>query len=209
MSTNQDYPYEWKKKRRFGLKEVLLSLGVLVVIIAAANIIPKLGSQESAAPTPTPSYIERGTRKIPSVVPVDVEFPAPKLQMSDLEGTPVSLADYRGQVVLLNNWMIDCPFCEAEMPEFEAFYNSHKSQGFTIVAVNGDDPVEDVQAYVQNMAITFPVLSDPKRQSIHAFRNTNLPNSYVIDKAGTVRLSWTGPISLGILEEFVTPLLQE
>jgi peroxiredoxin len=209
MSTNADYPYEWKKKRRFGLKDVLLSLGVLVIIIVAANIIPNLGSQEPAAPTPTPSYIVRGTRKIPSVVPVEVEFPAPDLNISDLEGTPVSLGSYRGQVVLLNNWMIDCPFCESEMPEFEAFYNNHKSKGLTVIGVNGDDPVEDVKEYTQNMAITFPVWSDPKRRSIQAFNNTNLPNSYVIDKAGTVRLSWTGPISLAILEQFVTPLLEE
>jgi hypothetical protein len=42
-----------------------------------------------------------------------------------------------------------------------------------------------------------------------AFRNDYLPNSYLIDRAGSVRLAWTGAISLAMLEKYVTPLLEE
>jgi peroxiredoxin len=209
MTSNEDYPYEWKKKKRFGLKQVLLSIGIIAVVVIGANLIPKLISQESLTPTPTPSYIERGSRKIPSVIPGDVEFPAPDLNLTDLEGKPVSLGDYRGQVVMVNNWGIECPFCEAEMAEYEAYYNDYKDQGLTIIGINADDTSEDIEAYIQEMEMTFPIWLDPKKEAYQAFKNNNIPSTYVIDKNGTVQLAWSGPASQAILEEFVTPLLHE
>lgn len=208
-STNSDYPYEWKKKKSFGWRQVLISVSVVALIVTAAKLVPLLGSNEPTGPSPTPSYIIRGSRKIPSVIPGEVDFAAPELNLTDLDGNPVSLADYRGQVVLLNNWGIDCPFCEAEIPEFEAYHNAHKDQGLVIVGINADDPLEDVEAYIREMEMTFPVWLDPQKTSYRAFNNNNIPNSYLIDKTGTVRLAWDGPISIDILEIYITPLLQE
>lgn len=207
--TNSDYPYEWKKEKSFGWRQVLLSVGVVALIVIAVKLAPLLGSNASAEPTPTPSYIIRGSRKIPSVIPGEVDFAAPVLNLADLEGNPVSLTDYSGQVVLLNNWGIHCPFCEAEMPEFEAYYNAHKDQGLVIIGINADDPLEDVEVYIQKMEMSFPVWLDPNKTSYRAFNNNNIPNSYLIDAAGTVRLAWTGPISFDILETYVTPLLNK
>ncbi|HEX9333586.1 MAG TPA: TlpA disulfide reductase family protein, partial [Anaerolineales bacterium] len=71
-----------------------------------------------------------------STVPVKVSFPAPKLTLTDTQGISHSLADYRGQIVLVNLWATWCPPCKEEMPTLEAFYNKHKEEGLEIIAVN-------------------------------------------------------------------------
>ena len=59
--------------------------------------------------------------------PIEVDQPAPELTLSDLDGKEVSLSDFRGQVVLLNNWATWCPPCRLEMPEFQAYYDKYLS----------------------------------------------------------------------------------
>jgi peroxiredoxin len=138
-----------------------------------------------------------------------VNFPAPSLELTNLEGQSVLLSDYLGQVVLVNNWATWCPPCKAEMPSMQAFFETHKDQGFTIIEINSGDPREDVQSFVQENGLTFPIWVDPTSQALITFRNHSLPSSYVIDQDGAIRLAWTGAISLENLEAYVTPLLEE
>jgi len=144
-----------------------------------------------------------------SALPLRVEYPAPQLELTDLEGNPVSLADYRGQVILVNNWATWCPPCKAEMPTLQSYYDDHSATGFTIIAIDAGDPVADVVAFVEDYGLTFPVWPDQAQKATVAFRNPGLPSSYVIDRDGVVRLAWTGAISRKTLDKFVTPLLEE
>lgn len=150
-----------------------------------------------------------GSGNQPSNIPAQVDFAAPDLSLNDLKGNPVSLADYRDKVVLVNNWATWCPPCKAEMPTLQAYFETHKSQGFTIVAIEAGEPASAVASFVDQFGLTFPVWPDPTQKSIQAFRNPGLPNSFVIDKTGTVRLAWTGAISRDNLEKYVTPILEK
>lgn len=69
--------------------------------------------------------------------------------------------------------------------------------------------VEVVTPFIQSYHMEFPVWLDPDGASLRAFENGNLPNSYVIDRSGTIRYAWTGEISQPMLEKYVTPLLTE
>lgn len=141
--------------------------------------------------------------------PAILDRPAPQLTLSDLEGKLVSLGDYHGQVVLVNNWVTWCPPCRAEMPVLEAYYQAHRDKGFVILAIEAGDPAAEVSAFVQKYRLSFPVLLDPEGRSLAAFQNMALPNTYVIDRQGRVRLAWTGPVDQTTLETYLTPLLQE
>ena len=143
------------------------------------------------------------------VVPFAVEYAAPELSLQNINGTTESLVDYREDVVLVNNWATWCPPCKAEMPTLSAYYNEHNADGFTIIAIEAGDPLEPVSQFAQSYNLKFPVWLDPDGASLRAFGNGSLPNSYVIDRTGTVRYAWTGEISKAMLEKYVTPLIAE
>ncbi len=144
-----------------------------------------------------------------SAVPAQVSFTAPELTLVDTQGMSRSLADYRGQVVLVNLWATWCPPCKKEMPALEAFYREHKDQGFVIIAINDGDPTAEVLKFVKDYELTFPVWLDPTYMATEqAFKTLNLPSSFVIDRNGTIKLMWVGGISRKALDKHVAPLLE-
>ena len=144
----------------------------------------------------------------PAVVPQSVEFQAPELSLTDINGNSTSLADYAGKIVLVNNWAIWCPPCRAELPELQAYYDAHKDQSFTIIGIESGSEKEDVVYHANLYKLKYPVWLDPHSAAASAFNNNTLPSSYVIDGNGTVRLAWSGPTNRQMLEKYITPLLK-
>ncbi len=174
-------------------------IGVFLVLIGIALFVVLQGTDGGAA-SPVADL---------SVVPVAVKYPAPELALENVNGGTESLADFSGQVLLLNNWATWCPPCKAEMPTLKKFHDAHSTEGFTIIAVEAGDGKEEVLQFANSLGLTFPIWLDPEGAALNAFKNGSLPNSYVIDRSGTVRYAWTGEISLAMLEKFVTPLIAE
>ena len=145
----------------------------------------------------------------PILPPVTTNFPAPQLALTDVQGNLVSLEDYRGQVILVNNWATWCPPCKLEMPELQAYYTAHAADGFVVIAIESGEPADQVASFVKDYGMTFPVWLDPHGAALEFFQNWNLPSSYVIDRQGIIRYSWTGGINQPTLEQYVTPLLEE
>ena len=85
----------------------------------------------------------------------------------------------------------------------------HAAEHQTVNAIEAGEPVDEVQVFVDDYGLTFPVWPDPTLQATAAFRNPGLPSSYVIDRQGNVRLAWAGAINRQMLEKHVTPLLEE
>lgn len=134
---------------------------------------------------------------------------APQLTMFDLNGSKVSLDDYKGQVIIVNNFAVWCPPCKAEIPELEQYYQENKNKGLTIIAIEAGQPLDMVQYFVKEMGISFPVWLDPQMESLKTFRLNGLPNSIVIDRKGFIRQTWVGAVDKKFLEKQVSPLLEE
>lgn len=175
---------------------------VFLLVIGAGLILLSV-----AAFLSLPAAAEMVEQEQLSAVPAPVEFPAPQVTLRDLDGKTVSLSDYRGQVVLYNAWATWCPPCRDEMPILQAFYEAYRDQGFVVIAIEDGQPVDEVQRFVQDYGLTFPVWPDARFVASKAFRVTNLPSSFVIDREGTVRLAWTGAITRAMLERYVAPLI--
>jgi len=174
----------------FGTGLVLIGIAALA-ISSAANYVNSAGADFTAAPAA-------------------VQFPAPSLTLMGLDGEPHSISDYRGQVVLVNLWATWCPPCKAEMPNLQAFFERHRDQGFTIIAIDDGDPADEVSLFMQEHGLSFPIWLDPTYEATErAFRTRALPSSYVIDRLGVVRLAWTGAITRRDLDRFVAPLIKE
>lgn len=174
-------------------------IGVFLVLIGIALFVVLQGKDGESA-TPVADL---------SVVPMAVNYPAPQLALENVNGKTESLADFGGQVLLLNNWATWCPPCKAEMPTLKKFHDAHSAEGFTIIAVEAGDGKDEVLEFANSLGLTFPIWLDPDGAALNSFKNGNLPNSYVIDRSGTVRYAWTGEISLAMLEKYVTPLIAE
>ena len=175
-----------------GLGLILAGIGLYVFLI---------GLRKDAASLPAAEAL--------SVQPAAVHYPAPELQLQNINGRTEALADYRQNIVLVNNWATWCPPCKAEMPTLESYYEDHAPEGIMVIAVEAGGARDDVLPFVQKYGLKFQVWLDPKTASMAVFRNSNLPSSYVIDRTGTIRYAWTGEISRAMLEKFVTPLLKE
>ncbi len=176
---------------------LLLGAGLLLLGIAALAYLSL--SKDAALNSDSSDY---------SAIPVKVNFPAPDISLFDLNGNKVSLSDLRGKYVLVNSWATWCPPCKQEMPDLEAYYQAHKDQNFTLVAIEDGEPKSEVAQFVASYKLTFSVWLDPEYQASTSFHSPGLPTSYIIDPDGIVRLTWTGAISDKMLEKYVTPLIQ-
>jgi len=185
--------YRRKQKKQFPV--IPVTIGVLLILFAIL-----------AAASPK---TENTAASLNSVVPVKVNYAAPELSLQNISGETQSLADYQGNVVLVNNWATWCPPCKAEMPTLVAYHNEHNADGFSVIAVEAGEPLDLVSQFANSFKMSFPVWLDPNGASLRAFGNGTLPNSYVIDRTGTIRYAWTGEISKEMLEKYVTPLIAE
>ena len=100
------------KPRKSPIPLILIGSGLIVVAIAVIIFAPKDNG---------PLKMDPDVSRIPG----EVDFPAPELALENLGGDPVTLSEFRGQVVLVNNWATWCPPCRAEMPELEAYFRAH------------------------------------------------------------------------------------
>ncbi len=158
---------------------------------------------------PSAAEVREETSGFEPATPQQVNFPAPEVGLTDIDGNLVNFSSYGGKVILVNNWAIWCPPCRAELPELQAYFYDHQNENFTIIGIEAGSDKEDVLYHVDLFQLHFPIWLDPKTEALQAFRNGSLPSSYVIDGNGIVRLAWTGPINQAMLEKYVTPLLKE
>jgi thiol-disulfide isomerase/thioredoxin len=185
-----------EQQKRNSIIAIVVGVGIMALGVFALTSAPR-------------SNANAGGGQSLSAIPVAVNYPAPELSLQNINGNTEALIDFRDKVLLINNWATWCPPCKAEMPTLVTFYNQHAADGLMIIAVEAGESKNQVQAFVDQFQMPFHVWLDPNGDSGMAFKNNNLPNSYVIDRTGTVRLMWTGEISQEMLEKYVTPLLVE
>jgi cytochrome c biogenesis protein CcmG, thiol:disulfide interchange protein DsbE len=181
---------------RFFVGVGIALIGVMAVLLLLFGKKDSAGSQ-----TNLPSS--------PSSIPAEVNYAAPELSLQNVNGDTESLTDYRDQVVLVNNWATWCPPCKAEIPTLEAYYKAHSADGFVIIGIEAGEPQAEVLGFVKGAGISYPIWIDLENASLRAFGSSGLPNSFVIDRTGTVRLAWVGEINREMLEKYVTPLIAE
>jgi peroxiredoxin len=103
-----------------------------------------------------------------------------------------TIADYQGDVVLLNIWATWCPPCLAEMPSMEELYKVYGSRGLRVAAVSIDDYVSEdsIRAFAKGLGLSFEILHDPTHAIERAYQTTGYPESFVIGGDGTIRKKW-------------------
>lgn len=146
-----------------------LALSLILSLLAAA---PALARAERPQAPPA------GT--------VAVGAPAPDFTLEDLQGNAVTLSKYRGKVVFLNFWASWCPPCRAEMPSMDRLYEVYGTKDFVMLAVNIEQDVDAVRAFVRQHEHSFPVLLDLEAKAQGLYDVYRFPETYLIDKQGQI-----------------------
>ncbi|HEU4737509.1 MAG TPA: TlpA disulfide reductase family protein [Solirubrobacterales bacterium] len=134
--------------------------------------------------------------------------PAPTAALPVLDGGgSESLADYRGKWVLVNFWASWCPPCRAETPALEEFQQRHGGPRFTVLGIDTQDLSDDAQAFVEKFDLSYPQLRDGNGDTADEYGTTGVPETFLIDPAGKVRLAVPGTVDEDYLREEVEPFL--
>ena len=143
---------------------------------------------------------------------VEIGQPPPEFTLMSLDGNEVSLADYRGQPVLINFWASWCPPCRLEMPDLVKAYEAHQDKGFVVLAIDltFQDSIADVETFVEEFGMTFPVLLDQDGVVTNEqYRLLGLPMSVFVNREGIVTRLHIGAMTGEQVDEFVAEIMTE
>ena len=129
------------------------------------------------------------------IKPVRDKKTAPNITLEYLKGGKVELKNViKGKVVFLNFWATWCGPCKEEMPSMEALYKQFNDRNFIFLAISVDyEGLKPVKAFIEKSHYTFPVLLDPKCDTLDLFAVTRIPTTFIIDKEGRILGRAIGP----------------
>lgn len=113
------------------------------------------------------------------------------LTLIDVEGNPVSLQQYAGQVLFINLWASWCPPCLAEMPNIHQLYRELAPEGVVFLMLSAEEDFAKSVAYVKNQGYDFPVyrIGTDWPPELHS---STLPTTFVIDRSGRIVMQHRG-----------------
>ena len=136
--------------------------------------------------------------------------PAPDFALTLFDGTDFRLSDYRGQVVLINFWASWCPPCRDEAPELQALYEDFHGTGFTVLGVNMlESSRRKALEFIDEYGIGYPNGEDIGEHVTNLYRVEAPPESFIIDRGGTVRRFFIGNIRYDDASGDIAALLAE
>ena len=118
--------------------------------------------------------------------------PAPAFTLASRAGQDVSLAQYKGQVVMLNFWASWCGPCRQEMPLLESIYRKYGKMGFTMIGVNVEPDSNAANEWLKATPVSFPILYDRDSKVSKLYDVAGMPSTVIIDRTGKLRVLHRG-----------------
>ena len=135
----------------------------------------------------------------------------PHIAGKTLTGSRLSLASYRGSVVVLNFWGSWCAPCRAEAPDLSALASRFQPAGVRFLGIDIQDDPPSAEAFMHTFRITYPSLNDPGDEIALAFRKTvppsAIPTTLVIDRSGRIAARILGGATYDNLKALITKVL--
>jgi cytochrome c biogenesis protein CcmG/thiol:disulfide interchange protein DsbE len=163
------------------------------------------------AALPIVGLLAYGFRTDPRAVPSPlVGRAAPPFALTSFDGAPVSLAEHRGQVVVLNFWASWCyPACYEEAPVLEAAWRRLRERGVVVLGVAIQDKRDASREFIQRFGLTFANAPDPTGRTSIDYGVYGVPETFVIDRRGMIRRKHVGAVTEAVFRDWVEPLLGE
>jgi cytochrome c biogenesis protein CcdA/thiol-disulfide isomerase/thioredoxin len=191
----------WDKK----IQTYLVDKDILNLIQLEQKLVP---SDDSS---PAPSTKSSNKQRF-NIAPYD----APDFTniASWLNSEPLTLANVKGKVVLVDFWTYSCINCQRTQPYLNAWYSKYKDAGFEIIGVHAPEFAfekvpENVKRAIADENILYPVALDNDFATWRAYRNQYWPAKYLVDKDGQVRYTHFGEGAYDETERTIQALLKE
>jgi cytochrome c biogenesis protein CcmG/thiol:disulfide interchange protein DsbE len=140
---------------------------------------------------------------------IAVGDPVPDKALPSLPGPgEESIADHRGEWVLVNLWASWCEPCREEAPILEDFYRRNRDRDTTVLGINVQDNEDDALAFLNEHPTDYPQLRSIGNERGKAFGSTGVPENFLVDPRGRLALIWRGVVDDQILAERFEPLIE-
>jgi thiol-disulfide isomerase/thioredoxin len=153
-------------------------------------ILATIGAAALAAVAVTTSlpWLREGGPPAGGACPVDAPAANLDFTLNDLDNKGVTLADYRGKVILLDFWATWCGPCKIEIPNFIELQNQYGPRGLQVLGVSVDDTLELLEPYVAEMKMNYPVLQGLGRDDMMEAYGPipGLPTTMLISRDGKI-----------------------
>ncbi len=133
---------------------------------------------------------------------------APPFSLEGLDGRTITLARYRGSVVLLNFWATWCAPCRAEIPRLVELQNRYSPRA-RVVGISLDDDPAPVRPFYEKFRMNYPVAIGDAGLAEKYGRILGLPVTFLIDCAGRIAARHDGELDASRVEREIAPLLRE
>lgn len=113
-------------------------------------------------------------------------FIAPDFSLRGEDGKTYTLAQFRGQVVVMNFWATWCPPCREEMPSMERLWQKVRGKGIVLLGVNVGESTDTIFEFTGSYPMSFPIPMDIEGKVIESYPVQGLPTTFIIDPSGKV-----------------------
>jgi peroxiredoxin len=129
---------------------------------------------------------------LPALAGSSPAAPAPAFTLAARGGQEVSLAQYKGNVVMINFWASWCGPCRQEMPLLESIYKKYNKMGFTLLGVNVEPDSNAANEWLKATPVSFPILYDRDSTVSKLYDVAGMPSTVIIDRGGKLRVVHRG-----------------
>jgi peroxiredoxin len=183
----------------------------LVAVLAAVGVAAAMGTDDGTPKRHVDADLHF-TPKSQDVNPLiegdHTDDPAPTSKYPKLDGGLGSLADYKGQNVVLNMFGSYCVPCKKEMPDLEKLHRELGDQ-VTFVGLAVNDSQRDAQAFVDEYGATYDIGRDPGGKIASELGVVNMPSTFLIGKDGQIKSAKAGAVTASELRKLIEGNLTE
>jgi len=128
---------------------------------------------------------------------------------TDLEGKTFSLASHAGKPAIVRFFLLNCPYCKADTPIFNLFYDKYRQKGLEIVYINNNgSQADEVKTFAQELKIDFPVIFDPEGKIAKQYNVKVQPLTLVLSPEHKLLAALLGGVSEAELDELLSQYMQ-